>query len=292
MNKNILIYLVLILIIIVIINNITNTETFISNDNKLQKIAIVSMIMKPVDLSIWLNHHRSLGIDLFFIRLEETPELIDFLEKQEDVILEIGESDKNGNNYLTQNHRQDTLVNNSINKCIELNYDWIFHIDSDELLDGNLLFLNNLSTNIKCLKLINAEAIYSENESTCFSSSKFLKCISGSTCRSYSNGKAGGRPVNGLSSFGPHTFTFNGIYNDNSTYNVPFEKLHILHFDSCSFEKWVNKFKNYNVNNKSDIPFSYYNESMDIINNAFNIYKKYTMYDTQNINNELIYIKK
>ena len=121
MDKNILIYLGLIVIIIVIINNITNTEKFsLNDDNKSQKIAIVSMIMKPVDLSIWLNHHRSLGVSLFFIRLEETPELIDFLEKQEDVILEIGESDKNGNNYLTQNYRQDTLVNNSINKCISI----------------------------------------------------------------------------------------------------------------------------------------------------------------------------
>ena len=298
MNNKLLIYLFLILIIIIILNNITNTETFItnnetfiSNNDNLQKIAIVSMIMKPVDLSIWLNHHRSVGVSLFFIRLEETPELIDYLKKQEDVILEMGESDKNGNNYLTQNHRQDTLVNNSINKCIELKYDWIFHLDSDELLDGNFLFLKNLSNNIKCLKLTNAEAIYSENEPTCFSSSKFLKCISGSTCRSYSNGKAGGRPENGLSSFGPHTFTFNGIYDNNNTYNVPFENLHILHFDSCSFEKWVNKFKNYSINNTSDIPFTYYNESMNIINNAFNTYKKYTMYDTSNINNELLYIK-
>ena len=293
MNKKLLIYLFLILIMIIFLNNITNTETFISNEinDNPQKIAIVSMIMKPVDLSIWLNHHRSLGVSLFFIRLEETPELIDYLEKQEDVILEIGESDKNGNNYLTQNYRQDTLVNNSINKCIELKYDWIFHLDSDELLDGNFLFLKKLSNNIKCLKLTNAEAIYSENEPTCFSSSKFLKCISGSTCRSYSNGKAGGRPENGLSSFGPHTFTYNGFYDDNNTYNVPFENLHILHFDSCSFEKWVNKFKNYSINNKSDIPFSYYNESMDIINNAFKIYKKYTMYDTSTINNELLYIK-
>jgi hypothetical protein len=82
--------------------------------------------------------------ELFFIRLEDTPELIDYLKKQNDVILEIGEIDKNGNNYLTQNYRQDELVNKSIQKCIELNYDWIFHIDSDELLDGNFLFLHKL----------------------------------------------------------------------------------------------------------------------------------------------------
>ena len=250
------------------------------------------MIMKPVDLSIWLEHHRSIGVNLFFIRLEDTPELIDYLEKQEDVILETGEIDKNGNNYLTQNFRQDALVNNSINKCIELNYDWIFHIDSDELLDGNFLFLNKLSKNIKCLKLINAEAIYDEDNKTCFSSSKFLKCINGSSCRSYGNGKAGGRPEIGLQSFGPHTFTFNNSYDSDVTYNIPFEYLHILHFDSCSFEKWISKFKNYSVNNTSDIPFSYYNESMKIVNNAYDIYKKYTMFDTININNELLYIKK
>lgn len=296
MNIKILIYLFLIFVILLIIDKIAklHIDFFISDENTNQelKIAIASMIMKPVDLSIWLDHHRSIGIKLFFIRLEDTPELIDYLEKQPDVILEIGEIDKNGNNYLTQNYRQDNLVNNSIQKCIDLNYDWIFHIDSDELLDGNFLFLNKLPKEIKCLKLLNAEAIYNEDNKTCFSSSKFLKCIQGSTCRSYSNGKAGGRVEKGLASFGPHTFSYYNNYDNSVTYNIPFEDLHILHFDSCSFEKWVSKFKNYNVNNKSDIPFVYYNESMEIVNNAFDIYKKYTMYDTNNINDELIYIKK
>jgi hypothetical protein len=292
MNIKILIYLFIIFIILYIINDITksNIECFIPN-NPL-KIAIASMIMKPVDLSIWLEHHRTIGIKLFFIRLEDTPELIDYLKKQNDVILEIGEIDKNGNNYLTQNYRQDELVNKSIQKCIELNYDWIFHIDSDELLDGNFLFLHKLLANIKCLKLINAEAIYDEDNKTCFSSSKFLKCIHGSSCRSYANGKAGGRAEIGVQSFGPHTFSYNGNYDDNVTYNIPFDNLHILHFDSCSFEKWVSKFKNYSINNKSDIPFVYYNESMSIVNDAFDVYKKYTMYDTDNINEDLIYVKK
>ena len=31
---------------------------------------------------------------------------------------------------------------------------------------------------------------------------------------------------------------------------------------------------------------------MKIVNNAYDIYKKYTMFDTININNELLYIKK
>jgi hypothetical protein len=304
MDNKILIYFIFLFIILLILIKITNIKLFLSdndkndndnnnnnNDNIHFKIAIASMIMKPVDLSLWLNHHRLIGVSLFFIRLEDTPELIDFLEKQQDVILDIGSSDINGNNYLTQNYRQDTLVNNSIKKCIELNYDWIFHIDSDELLDGNFLFLKKLSKKIKCLKLINAEAIYTENEKTCFSSSKFLKCINGSSCRSYSNGKAGGRVEYGVTSYGPHTFAYNGNYNNEFTYDVPFDDLHILHFDSCSFEKWVNKFKNYSINNTSNIPFIYYNESMQIVNNAFDVYKKHTMYDTSNINNDLLYIK-
>jgi hypothetical protein len=52
---------------------------------KLEKIAIASCVKNPKNIETWLDLHRDLGISRFYIRLEDTPDLVDYLKSQPDV---------------------------------------------------------------------------------------------------------------------------------------------------------------------------------------------------------------
>lgn len=240
-------------------------------------VAIVCLVRKPIDIPLWISHHRSMGVTQFYIRLEDSPGWESYLRDQPDVVLKIASSDKHGNNYETLMNRQIEFVNwatqHAIGKC-----SWIFHIDCDELLHGDLAFLWRLPKTIKCIHMTNVEAIYDkENNDTCFSSKKFLKCSSGAPCKSYANGKAGARVQRGVMLAGPHYFSYNNEYIGEHLYEVPFEKLHVLHFDACSFGSWVEKYHHLGKNKKDNIPFEYYNESIKASEAAFEVYEKYKM---------------
>ena len=84
-----------------------NKEPF--NDGS-SNVGIVSMMKSPKNIDVWLTKHRNLGIQHFYIRLEETPELEEYLSQQPDVTLQIGKSE-GVNEYDVQQERQNTWVN-------------------------------------------------------------------------------------------------------------------------------------------------------------------------------------
>lgn len=213
----------------------------------------------------------------------------DYLDLRNDVTYEVSESDTSGNNYETLQQRQVAFVNSCFQKAHELNIEWIFHIDSDELLEGSLLFFDTLQSDIQTLKFQNVEAVFDEKNTTCFSATTFLHCNKGAQCRAYANGKAAGRVVPGVQLAGPHDFSYNGLIDGPHKKDIEFETLHILHYESCSFGSWAEKFKHLSSQNKSDIPFSYYSESIDTISKVYDTYKKHLMKDTSTIKNDLIY---
>ena len=172
-------------------------------------IGLITFMRKPIDLPLWLKHHRNLGVAKFFIRVEDTPELEPYLKNQKDVWLEMSESDKIGNNYETLLQRHTIFIAKILKVSKEYNIDFLFNVDVDELLHGSLLFLDNLDKKYNCLVIQNAEAVYNENETSCFSATKFLKCGNGAPCRAYANGKSGARVVDGVHSGGPHRFNYN-----------------------------------------------------------------------------------
>ncbi len=256
----------------------TIKEEKIEIEKESDKVAVASLIRKPIDLTIWLKSLRKIGISHFFLRIEDTPELEDFLKTQSDITFEMKNSDKE-NNYENLQHRQIEFVNRMIKEAAKINVDWIFHIDSDELLEGSLDFLNKLDAKYKCLKLQNVEALYKDDEEHCFSSKKFIKCSEiGAQCRSYVNGKAGGRTLPSVKLAGPHDFSYNDKIGEEETYKIPFEQLHILHYDSCTFGAWAEKF-NHLSKNPQNIPFTYYNDSIKEVVKAHETYKKYTSDD-------------
>ena len=259
------------------------------NNHNSNHVAIVSMMRKPTDLDLWLKYHRDLGIKRFFIRLEDTPGIADYLRSQPDITLETGSSDS-GNNYNTLQTRQIEFVNKCIPIAKNMGIQWLFHIDSDELLNGSIKNLHDIDKNIKCLRIENAEAVFDDNEQHCFSAKTFLKCSIGAPCRSYVNGKGAGRIVDHISLAGPHHFAYKNQFEGPHVLNLPIDTLHVLHFDSCSLGSWVEKFKH--LSNSENIPFPYYNKSISVAHDAQNTYITQVGKSTlDNVSKDFIYTR-
>jgi hypothetical protein len=161
-----------------------------------------------------------------------------FLKTQPEVFFVEAESDPE-NNYTTLQKRQITFVNEMLVKAREDGVDWVFHTDVDELLEGDLVgVLAALPTDIKVGKIQNAEAVYEDDEPTCFSAKKFIRCgESGAPCTAYVNGKGVGRTEEGVTLMGPHDFGYKDKIGGEVTKKIPFDDIHVLHYDSCTIGK-------------------------------------------------------
>jgi len=257
-----------------------------------QRVAFVSLMRNPVDLPLWLKYHRKIGIRRFFIRLEDSPSWEEYLRDAPDVVLEVGKSDQSGNNYTSLIDRQKTYVNQTLKNVGQLyDIDWLIHIDADELLHGNINSLTRLPETYKSVKFENAEAIFDEKkQDTCFAAKDFLRCGQGAPCKSYVNGKPAGRTQDpNVTLAGPHDFAYKNETDGDFRYNMPFEDLHILHFEGCSFGGWVEKYYHLSKNDKKDMPFAYYKESMEAAKEAHKLYKINKMPDPHNFNRDQVF---
>ena len=256
-------------------------------------VAVATMMRKPVDVALWLEHHRKIGIRKFYIRLEDSPGTVAFLKDQPDVEFEEGKSGTE-NNYTLQVDRQVAFVNTILPKALAEGIDWVFHIDVDELLEGDpVQVMGAIPSTFKIAKLKNAEAVYEEEEGTCFSAKRFIRCDKGGPCTAYVNGKGAGRAVEGVRCGGAHDFQYNGKHGDKETcYEIPFEDLHILHYDSCTLGMWMEKFKHMSKKAKlEDIVFPYYRKSLDAATQAADVYKEHKMRDPDSMDKEWTYIR-
>jgi len=239
-------------------------------DTPTNEIGIVSMMKNPIDLDYWLSTHRKMGVSKFYIRLEDPdPVTEQYLRNQPGVYLETGKS-TGVNEYAEIQVRQNNWVNKVIG--IKDNITWLIHIDSDEILEGDLNEIKNLPGSVNTFWMQNAEAVYKDipKKGECFTASKFINCAEGK-CVSYGNGKGGGRKSKIVAN-GPHR-----MKSDTGT-EVKL-KLILRHYESCDFDAYKNKFKRLSVQNKEPTPFPYYNESMDAAKMGENklkcVYKKY-----------------
>lgn len=242
------------------------------------KIAIAVMMRKPTDVALWFEHHRQIGISRFYVRLEDSPGVASFLRTQSDVYFEEGVSDTE-NNYTNQITRQRDFVNKMMPKARKDGMEWVVHIDVDELLEGDVLkTLGDIPATLLIGKLKNAEAVYREGEPTCFSSKKFIRCDKGGPCTAYVNGKGIGRTVEGVTLGGAHDFVYRGKVDPVVTYQIPFDDLHVLHYDSCTLGTWLEKFAHMSKKAKlDDIVFPYYKKSIEVAVKAKEMYKENKM---------------
>jgi hypothetical protein len=266
---------ILAMIAICIIFYIMITRYLVWKDNELAKesfldfstktnVGVVSMIKKPKNIDTWLNKHRNMGICHFYIRLEETPELEEYLEQQPDITLQKGKS-SGVNEYGEIQTRQNKWVDEAfkIAKSDNTPTKWLIHIDSDEILQGDLKKVQELPDNVQTFWMQNKEAKFDKipgEQDNCFSAKKFVNCgKKGSGCVSYVNGKSGGRVDSDVHSLGPHR-----MHSSKESESIKLEDLEVEHYESCDFNTYKQKFKNLSIQDKkNDIPFSYYNESIE-----------------------------
>lgn len=211
-------------------------------------VGIVSMMKDPPNIDTWLEIHRKLGVKEFWIRLEDTPHLEQWLSSQPDVNVEVGKSDGT-DEYTNIQNRQKRFVDDCLKKA---STDWLIHIDSDEILDGLDM---NFGSDVKTLVIPNKEAVYSEPGKSCFNAKRFKDCTNES-CAAYGNGKGAGRVSDDVSSYDPHRFQSKSGKEDKAKFNV-------LHYEGCDFDEYKKKFKGLTKGNKSDIPFQYYKDAID-----------------------------
>ena len=244
--------------------NVNQKETFTTNQDSNQEICIVSMMKDPKNLESWLQHHRRMGVRRFYIRLEDTPKLEKFLSNSSDVHMEVGKS-TGYNEYNDIQVRQRKWVNRAIELAKKDGMSWIIHIDSDELLNGDLDEIRKLPSSVRTFWMQNMEAKYSKiprSEDNCFVASKMVDCSTESEkCVSYGNGKGGGRVADDVSEFGPHRFVSNQFGREEVKL-----KMVVYHYESCDFDIYKKKYKhlaNQDEKTMKDIPFAYYKESIE-----------------------------
>jgi len=238
----------------------STTEITQLPDSSKLKVAIVSMMRRPKDLDHWLEYHREFGIMRFYIRLEDSEDLEEHLSKQNDITLEPGIS-TGKDEYKEIQIRQCKMVNDALKKAQEDGMDWLIHIDCDELLDGDISELGKLPSKVRTVVMNNKEAVYKDiprENDMCFTAAKFRDCTqSDAGCVSYVNGKAGGRVASDVHCHGPHRFRSDKVDAEEKVLAMS-----ILHFESCDFNTYKQKFKHVAKDPKSDIPFPYYNDSV------------------------------
>ena len=120
----------IILILIVFIVFIVFKKSNLKNVNVNVNVGIISVMYKPKNIETWLQLHRDLGISHFYIRLEDTPDLIDYLKSQPDITLEIGSSSA-ANQYNSIMDRQLKMANDALKLCKNDDISWLIQIDCD-----------------------------------------------------------------------------------------------------------------------------------------------------------------
>jgi hypothetical protein len=235
------------------------------------RIGVVSCIKNPKNIETWLRLHRDFGISRFYIRLEDTPDLVDFFNSQPDVHLVVADS-KSADEYADLMGRQSRMVDMSLELCEKDGIDWLIHVDCDEVLEGDPDEIRNLPSGVGTFWMQNYEAMYDaipSNSDNCFKATKFKNC-STEMCASYANGKGGGRV--GLSqSHGPHRFK-------SHLREVKLESVIVKHYESCDFEQYIAKYKRLAKSDVSSIPFPYYKESIQARGDVGALEKVYEKY--------------
>lgn len=272
---------ILALIVVVILWPQTSPDPETSG-RKGQGVAIVSMMKDPKNMDVWLDRHRKIGIQHFFIRLEDSPEAASHLQSQSDVTVQIGLS-TGINEYDNKQVRQDTWVNEALKLCAKSHpsLGWMIHIDSDEIAVGDLTQLQQLSDRVRTVWFQNVEARFRDIpnvEESCFEAARFVNCAEEpGECAAYGNGKSAGRIASDVSAHGPHRFKSSRSGDTEQKVDT----ILVEHYESCDFDMYKKKFKGLAVQDKKmNIPFSYYNESIEAAKSGSDadleaVYRKY-----------------
>ena len=227
-------------------------------------IGLFCMVRKPNNFETWIKYQFSIGIDYIFLKVEDTPELEEIINKY-DNIFSLFESDSNKkDNYWTLMDRQKDFYNLVIEKSISMGLKWLIHSDVDELICCKKplrQILNDVPEEYQTVRFDNYEAIYDcddlQNPFIETYRFKFKNLLS------YGNGKSAVRVNNETSWKGPHKFIGKKL-------EINPQEAVILHYESPTFECWYEKFKtssDTSIQKISEMPFQFYKDSINIIRN-------------------------
>lgn len=249
----------------------------IKSSKKNIRVAISSMVRKPLNFDTWLEYHFKIGVDHIFLRVEESPELKKIIYPYKRRITAEFIPRVNKKNHFRTIERQKKFVNHSLLMCRKMKIGWLFHIDSDELI-----FLANHRKIDKIFNIVprkcsyvffyNYEAVVPEENLTnpFLQTNKFYSPPNYYGYKSYWNGKPAARVSSHQALLGPHAFK-------GKAYTMPRSQAVILHYFRSTFEHWFEQFsaaRNIEVKKLKKIPFEFYKISNQLISEAHGIKNK------------------
>ncbi|KAJ1452917.1 hypothetical protein M885DRAFT_525590 [Pelagophyceae sp. CCMP2097] len=239
------------------------------------RLGLVTMTKRPLDLDHWLAYHfHVVGVRKFFIQVEDSPEVAALLLAPPwNEFVDVTFVSKTARDYFVQMDRQAVHVAASLPRAKAADIDWLIHVDDDELLfcpHGAPAFWATLAlapAHVHDVHVANLEALAPGGCAHPFATcTRFIAATSRFT--SYTNGKSIGRvAAPGLRAHGPHHFRSSAPGNA-QTLNLDAACCVVLHYESCTFERWRRKFGDLAKQHGGDaavlekLPFPFYRDSL------------------------------
>lgn len=244
------------------------------------RIGIISSQRNPPDAARWMRFHVDVGIDAFYLTIEDTPALgpmmtrmaVDLSKQTGRPITVYYENDNaidrsKEDNYTDLQTRQRIRVDKMLQKAHKDGVEWVFHIDDDELLypgskDAISTWpqvLSDVAPSCASVHLQNWEGFSPEQPKSSWVTDPGVRYLPQSCAHhfaAYANGKSASRTTPGQSSHGPHHFK------GGKECELPESSGVVLHHEALSMgagdvppERWIQKNELRLNDDMSKIPF-------------------------------------
>ena len=243
-------------------------------------LGIVCMTKQPHDFATWLHyHHTRVGVERFYIKVEDTPELKALLDTPPwDRVVHATFDDGTQRDYFAQMDRQSSHISASLPLARAAGLTHLLHIDDDELLycasgwQRLRAELASAPVDRPDCHLCNVEALLPSAQ--CASPFREAVVFRHLPTRytSYTNGKSIGRlDAATLRAHGPHHFRTNNHTGGKAsaiTHHIPADVAVVLHYESATYSKWHAKYMDLAARHGNDpnvfqrVPFAFYRKSI------------------------------
>lgn len=221
----------------------------------IKQLALTCTAKDPPDLKRWVSHHRSLGIERFYIYLDEcngpqsqarracSESGVTPIPYTMDWVVSVSRSPPNEawDQPRLLIYKQAATASDAIDRAARDDVGWLFHVDSDELLyptgDGLRDALDRVPSNVLTLKIDNWEVVPEGDHRNCFEEATLFRTDK-AYFRHYINGKGACRPSARIKQFGPHRFVRLGSRDADAL----LRGVVVLHYVSCNRESMRQKY--------------------------------------------------
>ena len=240
----------------------------LSGEPRPVRIGVACMTKKPSNFDVWLrHHHHHVGAERFYLRVEDTPDLSQLLSRPPwDNIAKARFATKMVRDWHGQTRRQMSFVDDAIEDARADGMSHLLFLDDDELLylpHGQTTFVRiveRLPSQIVNVHALTLEALVPSIEcDNPFTSARAFKhkpadYSSYGSARHNAGKSLGVLRCKRLHCAGPHHFSkrrqvYEGptqdsekLFDWSETYVCPASVACILHYESCTYARWLIKF--------------------------------------------------